>query len=1012
MLRVQIFSILLCGWVAAGAQNTLYNAEEYQKYRTAIELMQKEKYGAARQAFESYLSSYPKSVKSEDAEYYRALCALNLYHPDAESLYKDFAEKYQYHPKAGLAYFELGNFYFKQEDYQKANQYFEQVPLAKLNQEQQLEARFKLAYGYFSQQQFDQALEKFNQIKTSSSKYSAAASYYAGYIEYRNEDYDLALTDLNRAKQEDSYAALVPYLVANVYYKQGKFDELLNYTEEVLADNNAGSYLELYLLAGEAYYFKQDYLQAAEHYNKYAMASKRSLPPDTEYKLAYALYATGENDLALEKFKNLAARNEEVGQFASYYLGELYLKQGNLNYASASYQKASQDDFSQKIQEAAGFKYAKVQYELGNFAQSIDGLQQFLDTYPQSDFNLEAGELLSEAYLNTSNYQQAIDHLENVGISSQRARSTYQKVAYYRGTQLFNSGKYYNAVQLFDKSLAYPVNQEFALLANYWSAEAYSIGKKYPEAIKAYQQALSFQAHSDHEQYIRAHYGLGYAYYNTQQYQPALAQFESFIKGYDQRNRFLDDAIIRSADCHYVLKDYQLAIDKYQQAINNQSHDADYALLQQGTVMSIQGNRDKARQNFSKVISEFPESRFADDATYQRAQLDLESGNYPQAVDGFTRVINRHQNSNLVPYAHSKRALAYYNLKQYDKTVSDYEQVLDQYINHESANDALIGLQETLNLLGRSSEFERYFARYKAANPDNSSLANIEYESAVNLHLSEKYTAAIDKFKAFIEAYPQHYLAFEARYYIAESYYRLENDSDAIMYYEQVVADNSISQVNRAKRRLGDLWFEQEAYQKAIQAYQQLEQTARTKKESYYAWSGLMESYFATENYQRADNYAAKVLDQGGVSANAVNRSLLLRGKAAYHQGDLQAATDHFLSTLNTAQDENGAEAQYMLARIQYEQGQYKQSNETLYDLNNRFGNYGYWLGRSFLLITDNYIGLDEIFQARATLKSIIENAPEQEIVAEAKQKLAMLDEKDPVETVTSDSVEIEVVDN
>ena len=231
MLRIQIFCVLLLGGVSVKAQNTLYEETADQSYRTALELLQKQKFGAARQAFDQYISNYPENLNSEDARYYRALCALNLFHPDAESLYQDFVDNFDYHPKASFAYFELGNFYFKQEDYQKANQYFEQVPLAKLDQSQQLEARFKLAYGYFAQQQFDQALEKFNQIKTSSSKYSAAASYYAGYIEYRDGAYEVALTDLERAKSQESYARLVPHLVANVYYKQGRYDELLEYTK-------------------------------------------------------------------------------------------------------------------------------------------------------------------------------------------------------------------------------------------------------------------------------------------------------------------------------------------------------------------------------------------------------------------------------------------------------------------------------------------------------------------------------------------------------------------------------------------------------------------------------------------------------------------------------------------------------------------------------------------------------------------------------------------------------------
>ena len=126
------------------AQNTLYDSEEDQHFRTAVELIQKEKFGAARQLFDSYINQYPESINSEEAQYFRALCALNLFHLDAENLYHDFVNNYPYHPKAALAYYELGDFYFKKEDYQKSIEYFEQVPMAKLDQSHQLEARLPL----------------------------------------------------------------------------------------------------------------------------------------------------------------------------------------------------------------------------------------------------------------------------------------------------------------------------------------------------------------------------------------------------------------------------------------------------------------------------------------------------------------------------------------------------------------------------------------------------------------------------------------------------------------------------------------------------------------------------------------------------------------------------------------------------------------------------------------------------------------------------------------------------
>ncbi len=49
-------------------------------------------------------------------------------------------------------------------------------------------------------------------------------------------------------------------------------------------------------------------------------------------------------------------------------------------------------------------------------------------------------------------------------------------------------------------------------------------------------------------------------------------------------------------------------------------------------------------------------------------------------------------------------------------------------------------------------------------------------------------------------------------------------------------------------------------------------------------------------------------------------------------------------------------------------------------------------MGRSFLLIADNYLKMNELLQAKATLNSLIENHPSEEIKAKARKKLNEID--------------------
>ena len=770
-----------------------------------LALLQKEKYAAARDLFESYLSSDNNTLNRTEAEYFKAYSALNLFHTDGEFLVEQFVTDHPDHPKSLLAYYELGDFYFRNKKYDKSIGYFEKVDVNRIEPAKRVETNFKLAYAYFGKKQFDQALGRFNQLKRTENRYTAAANYYAGFIEYRNGDYDQALLDLQKAERNEAYASIVPYMIANVYYKQKQYDQLIEYSESVVARGDVKNVDDIYLLAGEAYYMKGDYPKAAEYFENYAKKQGKKPAREISYKLAYAQYAIGETEKARNNFKSMAASNDEIGQLASYYLGEIYVKENNLVYAKTSFEQASKGSFNASVKEEATFNLGKVNYDTENYSEAVVVLQGFLDQYPESNHVNEANDLISEAYLRTNDYNQAIQHIESLPDKSDKIKKTYQKVTYFKGTEFFNNGKYFNSVKMFEKSLQYPNDPKLVSLAHFWSAEAYSIGKKYPEAINSYAAVFQTIGNEREDKYLKSRYGIGYAYYNTKQYDKAMGHFQAYTGALEATpdKWFYKDALIRLADCYYVSKSYGQALGLYDKAIRLKGGDLDYAYFQKGVIAGIQGNTQSAKANLNTVLKSYPNSRYVDNALFQTAQLDLEQGNYQAAIAGFGKLITSKPESSFVPHAYTKRAVANYNLQNYDAAARDYKQVLDNYVTHESANSALIGLQETLSVMGRSNEFDSYLAKYKKANPENQSLANIEYETAKNLYFSEKYQSAIEKLEAYRQNYPGSAQAYEAKYFIAESYYKLNQDDRALDYYEQVVDDNRIAQVNRALKKLG-----------------------------------------------------------------------------------------------------------------------------------------------------------------------------------------------------------------
>ncbi|MDQ4139264.1 MAG: tetratricopeptide repeat protein [Bacteroidota bacterium] len=989
-----ITSALLGSTQLVEAQHTQVFSHPDHYYQEGLELFDREKYGAAQQAFAQYVSLIGDNTKTIDAQYYYALSGLYLMHANSEKLILDFAANYPAHPKASVAYLELGKFYFNKKDFEKSIEYLEKAPSAGLNENQLREAEFKLAYAYFAQKQFDKAKVLFDRNKTGDHNYVYASNYYAGYLAYRNGDYASAKKDLRVAELNDAYKQIVPYMLTEIYYKEGNTNEVISYGEKVLKQQpepqNAD---EIKILVGDGYYKKSNYKKALTYFNDYAKGKKK-LDHTVAYKLGYANYKTGNYKDAIQYFQPVASQKEVLGQNAAYHLGLSYLKEDNKQFAVAAFDQARRVNFDLPVTESSTIKYAQLNYENGNFNEAINALGEFRKKFPQSKLISEADDILSESFLNTSNYGDAVRHIESLSNRSSRINETYQRVTYFYAVQLFNDGRFQEALIALNKSLEHKYDSEIRAASFFLKGEAQSIAQLWEDAIASYGAVFKTSNASKTDYYIKSRYGIGYAYYNTQQYDKALPHFRTYISDANPQTNSsnINDATIRLADCYYIQKNYSQALALYDKAIDQKAADADFAYFQKGVIYGIQGKREQAVESLRTLVANYPRSQYADEAAYQRALIDFEAGNYAPSVTGFTNLINTRPDSRLIPNALHKRGVAYSNLNKSNEALADFKRVLNDYPSSKVAQNALYSLQEVLAATNQSEEFDVYLARFKAANPQNGALESVEFEAAKSLYLGGKYEPAIPRLETYLKSYPTSPYAPEARYFLADAYLKNNDKEAALNTFKEVIAESKSEYLSRAIHRAAEIEFENKNYPEAITYYSRLREIATSKKDQSNALMGLMRIYFLTNDYENTSKIADELIAQGNASLNAYNSALLYKGKASYAAGNLDQALTELSTTVGSATDANGAEAQYLVGEIHYKQKKYKESLNDLFKVSSNYSAYEYWLGKAFILIADNYTATNELFQAKATLNSVIENSPNQEIVEEAKAKLAALE--------------------
>lgn len=976
-------------------QDQLSRSKTENLYKKGTELVSHSNFSAARVVFTDFLKyAAPTDSRKADAEYYIALSALKLGHSDGEKLIADFISHNPSNPRSATAYFDLGNFFYADKEYTKAISYYGKANFAGLSQDQQVEGYFKWGYGYFNQKKLDEALEKFNAVKLQEGQYSPAANYYAGFIEYSKGNYADALADLKRAEASQAYANIVPSLIANVYYKQHKYDELIKYAASMQSRSaQITNYSEISMLVADAYYYKQDYAKAASAYEVYLEQNQAKAENALLFRAGFANYSLGQDAKAIDYLKNSAAKQDSVSFYSSYYLGILYLKQGNKQFALNSFNHSKAYVKDKKLAEESSFQYAKISYDLGKSDVAITEFEKFLVAYPSSDHNIAVRELLAQAYVNGNNYNKAIEYIEALPSRTKSVDQAYQKATYLKGSELFNKEDYEGAVKFFEKSLASPVDPKYVALASFWNGEAYSIGRRYEEAIPFYLKVIGLGTSAEAEVTNKTRYGLGYAYFNLKQYDQALFNFKEFTNKSNKSGASYADGLLRLADCYFVTKAYSEALANYEKARQLKTPDVDYVLFQTGVINGILRKYPEARTQFSNLISGYPKSPYRDEALFQRAQFEIEQSNYAVAISDLTRLINEgsQSGSRFLPYAYERRAASNYNLKEYDKTIADYQAVIKQFPSHPVAQQVLLPLQEALSQAKRSDEYDQYLAIVTNANPGGKDLEVINFESAKNQYYDQQYAKAITSFTTFQNTYPQSAKLAEAKFFIAESQYRLNEYDKAVALYTELSADRTSPNANKIVGRIAEIQFKQGKYSNAVISYHKVERFASTKKDLYTAWSGLMESFYLLAQYDSVSTYANLILEKGNVNAGAQNKASLYLGKAAMAKGDYESAKDEFLNTLNTARDEYGAEAKYRIGEIFSLTKQYKQSNEALISISNspEFSAYDEWVGKSFLLLADNYLAQGDVFNAKATLESLItNNFPLQYIKDAASEKL------------------------
>lgn len=832
------------------------------------------------------------------------------------------------------------------------------------------EINFLLGVSEFNNKNFEQSRKYLDLVNDEI--YFNRKNFYLGVISYLNDEFDSSLEFFKKSNDDDLENKYLQYLISINFL-------LKNYEEVILFENRLNLEVEnidyCFFFIAKSYFILEKYDKVVDILSK--LESKIDREDEISFMIAYSQYMNGDYELSKSLFKELSYSSLKYSQFSSFYLGMIFLDEKNYNLAKnyfyASYKKEDNSEYTKK----SLINYAKSNYELGDYDLSIAVLNKYKKSYPNENFT-EVDDLLSENYFMTNNYSRIISYLNSKGNISENDKIKFQYVTYQKGVGEFNRGNFKSSIRYFDLSKKYNLDSEIYIKSSLNKSEALFIGNLYKEAVNELLGIINLNMNVELRKKIFLQ--LGYSYFNLNEYLNASKYLKNYLDLIDNKLSSKDiDPILRLADSYYASKNFNSSIKYYNTALQNSDINRNYIIYQIGLCYYGLDDFTKSIDYMDKVILN-SEKSLDDDAIFRKAQIYFENSEFDKSIINYNLIIDEYKYSEYISYSFLNRATSYFNLKSYDQAEDDYLYVLKNISDEKIQSQAILGMQKIVSFTNNFTQLNSLITEYKNRFPENDNVLKIQFDNIRNLYFNQKYDDLISYVDEIFSQDEQVFNEYETNYYLAESFFKTKKYENASPVYETLLDSVNSKYFSRSLNRLAQINLNQKNYNRSLNYFKKLEKNSKNNRERIDSYIGSLTNYYYLKNYDSVHFYSSQINSFDKISFNNRNKINLLSAKSFLDSGDITKGIDKLLTTINLVNDESAAEANYLLAKVFYSQSQKNQALETLYALNENFSNYDYWVGKSYLLIADIFISMNEGFQANATLESLIDNTDIDEI--------------------------------
>ncbi|SRR5579871_359453 len=838
------------------------------KFHEGYGYFTQQKFELAKPLFNS-IRQMPKNPNYVDANYYYGfICFYDKSYSQALEAFQVVENKPTY--EKVVPYY-MANIYIIQGQRDKAIEYA-QKKVDNGGQYYDIELRQLVGHGYYENQQFEKALPYLEQYVNQSKKVSREDLYELSYCYYQTKKWQKAIDGFKQlGGKQDSLSQNSMYLLGDAYLKIGEKDNArkaflvcsTNTSNPQQREISRFTYAKLSYELGyqdvaltELQNFVQQYPNST--YNAEARELLVGVLANTNnYKDALALI--DKMDHPSENAKKISSRIL-LGRATE------LINDGMLIAANELLDKALKQPDNVTVLPYINFWKGEIAYRLNKIDDAIHYFFEYLKSgSANGEVNVtDAKYNLGYCFLKKENYRQAQGFFEQIVKTPQINSTPLEQDAYIRDADCYYMNRdfktslaMYNRVldyswpssdyATFQKGMIAGVNngnEKITLLnsisrkyptsslipdANMEIAITYLANEQFRESLP-YLKNITSSAGSDALK-PRAYLKAGIAYYNLNNNDQALAQYNTLVKQYPNSPEAQD--AMENAKTIYIEQGKSSEYVNFAKTmgVDVTPNQEDQLAYQEAEVQFNNGNFPDAAQKFEQYLTKFPDGKYSLEANYYKSEIYFNQKNWAKAVTGYEAVADKAPNKFAQKSLSQSAQINFFNLKDYAAAEKYFAKLKDFAVSQEDKLEAMRGLlrcQYQLQQWNDAVDNAKDLLNQKGLGTDDRVMANLAI--AKSYQANNQCETALEYFRTAASLSKAAFGA-EARYEIASCLYQQNSLKDAEKAAFEVINKSGSYEnwVTKAYLLLGDIYFKEKDFFNAKATYQSIIDNAKAE---------------------------------------------------------------------------------------------------------------------------------------------------------------------------------------